>query len=94
MHEYNFDLRHIKNNQFISDFTSESEHLHLDPSQRRWKPIEYKHKNATFIQGIQTMCGAGSPLMKNGIGMHVYSFDQNMENQAFYSSDGDMLIVP
>lgn len=40
------------------------------------------------------MCGSGTPLLKNGIGMHVYNFDQNMENEAYYSSDGDMLIVP
>ena len=40
------------------------------------------------------MCGAGDPAMKDGIGMHVYSFNQNMDKQAFYSSDGDLLIVP
>ena len=40
------------------------------------------------------MCGAGSPSLKNGIAMHVYSFDQNMENEAFYNADGDLLIVP
>ena len=47
-----------------------------------------------FIQGIKTMCGAGDPSMKNGIGMHVYTFNQNMGKTAFYNSDGDFLIVP
>ena len=40
------------------------------------------------------MCGAGEPSLKNGLGIHLFSFNKNMGNQAFYSSDGDMLIVP
>lgn len=40
------------------------------------------------------MCGAGDPAMKDGLGIHLYGFNQNMINTAFYSSDGDMLIVP
>ena len=40
------------------------------------------------------MCGAGEPNMKDGLGIHVYAFNQNMGNQAFYSSDGDFLFVP
>ena len=40
------------------------------------------------------MCGAGDPALKDGLGIHVYSFNQNMGKTAFYSSDGDFLIVP
>jgi homogentisate 1,2-dioxygenase len=40
------------------------------------------------------MCGAGSPGMKDGLGIHLYSFNANMDKVAFYSADGDMLIVP
>jgi homogentisate 1,2-dioxygenase len=40
------------------------------------------------------MCGAGDPSMKDGLGIHTYSCDLSMEKTAFYSSDGDMLIVP
>jgi len=40
------------------------------------------------------MCGAGNPGMKDGLGIHLYSFNSNMEKIAFYSADGDMLIVP
>jgi len=32
--------------------------------------------------------------MKDGLGIHLYSFNSNMEKVAFYSADGDMLIVP
>ena len=40
------------------------------------------------------MCGAGNPAMKDGLGIHLYAFNADMGNKAFYSSDGDMLIVP
>jgi homogentisate 1,2-dioxygenase len=40
------------------------------------------------------MCGAGDPAMKDGIGIHTYAFNQNMGKKAFYSADGDFLIVP
>lgn len=51
-------------------------------------------KKVTFIEGITTMCGAGGPSLKNGISMHLYACNENMGKQAFYTSDGDFLIVP
>ena len=47
-----------------------------------------------FWEGITTMMGAGEPSMKDGLGIHVYSCNADMENEAFYSSDGDFMIVP
>lgn len=40
------------------------------------------------------MGGAGGPAMKDGISILVYACNKNMDKEAFYSSDGDMLIVP
>jgi homogentisate 1,2-dioxygenase len=37
---------------------------------------------------------AGNPDMKNGLAIYTYCANTSMENQAFYSADGDMLIVP
>ena len=53
-------------------------------------PIERKD----FVAGISTMCGAGDPAMKDGLGIHLYACNQNMGKTCFYSSDGDFLIVP
>lgn len=68
----------------------------MDPSQFRWKPIKYPENSdkVNFIQGIKTMCGAGDPSMKDGLGIHSYACNQNMGKTSFYSADGDMLIVP
>ncbi len=32
--------------------------------------------------------------MQDGIGIHLYACNADMGKEAFYNSDGDMLIVP
>ena len=53
-----------------------------------------KEAPKNWLEGISTMCGAGDPAMKDGLGIHVYACNQNMYKTAMYSSDGDFLIVP
>ena len=80
---------------YLSDFTKD-EGLEITPNQLRWKPISYPEAGTktTFLDGIRTMAGAGDPGTKNGLTMHMFSFNASMENEAFYNSDGDMLFVP
>ena len=40
---------------------------------------------------MSTVCGAGDPLIRHGIAIHVYAFNQSMNDKAFYNSDGDFL---
>lgn len=42
--------------------------------------------------GIVTICGAGDAAMKEGCAVHIYCANKDMENKAFYNSDGDFLI--
>lgn len=67
-----------------------------DPNQLRWKPFDLPNSgsNTDFIQGLQTICGAGDAKTRHGMAIHVYSCNASMENKAFYNSDGDFLIVP
>jgi homogentisate 1,2-dioxygenase len=60
----------------------------------RWLPIKYPKESKSFIESISTMCGAGDPAMKDGLSIHTYAFNKNMDHTAFYNSDGDLLIVP
>ena len=67
----------------------------------RWKPLKLWEQGGdewtpqiNFIQGIKSMCGAGDPALKNGLGIHAYAFTASMGNEVFYSADGDFLIVP
>lgn len=47
-----------------------------------------------FVHGLHTLAGAGDPTIKNGLAIHIYTANANMDNTAFYNSDGDFLIVP
>lgn len=82
-----------KYKHFISDF-SDKRNCKPVAKQLRWKPIPETNHSTTFIEGIFTYCGAGSPDVKCGIGIHGYTCNKSMEKEAFYSSDGDFLIVP
>ncbi|VVC93235.1 unnamed protein product [Leptidea sinapis] len=66
-----------------------------DPNQSRWMPFDIPAGDAVdFVSGLHTVCGAGDPRARNGIAIHVYLCNTSMDKSAFYSSDGDLLIVP
>ncbi|EGD74193.1 homogentisate dioxygenase [Salpingoeca rosetta] len=67
-----------------------------DPNQMRWSPFPLPKdgERVNFVQGLATVAGAGDPCMRSGMAIHVYACNANMDNCCFYSSDGDMLIVP
>jgi homogentisate 1,2-dioxygenase len=87
------DLKEFPN--FISDFDKHGDKFKLTPDQIRWKVFPLPKDSVDFLHGIYTYCGAGSPTIKNGIGIYMYSCNTSMaDNTAFYSADGDFLIVP
>ncbi|GAB1606984.1 homogentisate 1,2-dioxygenase-like [Argonauta hians] len=68
-----------------------------NPNQMRWKPFtipKVEESKKDFVQGLSTLCGAGDPRSRHGIAIHIYTCNTSMENKCFYSSDGDLLIVP
>lgn len=82
---------------FYSSFDDKNENLIITPDQLRWRPFPFPNEKekVDFIHGIYTYAGAGSPDMKTGLGIHMYSCNVSMEeNTAYYSADGDTLIVP
>jgi homogentisate 1,2-dioxygenase len=76
-----------------SNFFDDSK-LVITPNQLRWEPLPIPSVPTTFLEGFVTIAGAGDPSIKSGIAIHLYSANKSMENQAFYNSDGDFLIVP
>ncbi|KAJ8942123.1 hypothetical protein NQ318_000718 [Aromia moschata] len=62
----------------------------------RWNPFDLPepNENVHFIDGLNTICGAGDPKNKHGLAIHIYSCNSPMQNSAFYNADGDFLIVP
>ncbi|KAG9307800.1 hypothetical protein G9A89_023365 [Geosiphon pyriformis] len=66
------------------------------PNQIRWSPfpLPSDEESINFIFGLNTLAGSGDSTIKNGLAIHIYQANKNMENMAFYNSDGDFLIVP
>ena len=67
-----------------------------NPNQMRWNPFKLVEgeKKVDFVDGLNTVCGAGDVLSRNGLAVHIYTCNTSMGNRAFYNSDGDFLIVP
>lgn len=64
------------------------------PNQLRWDPFDIDPE-VSWIHSLHLLAGAGDPTMKSGLGIYVYAAGRSMaEKTAFYSADGDFLIVP
>ncbi|MES1910251.1 MAG: hypothetical protein MHM6MM_002880 [Cercozoa sp. M6MM] len=66
----------------------------LKPNRMRWNPLPLDADNKDFVEGLVTYCGAGTPEMKSGLAVHMYTCSRSMQRRAFCNSDGEMLIVP
>jgi len=71
--------------------------LSVEPNQLRWDPVPLpsaEEARVDFVQGLQVVCGAGDPSLKDGLAIYNYSANACMGKKALYNSDGDFLIVP
>ena len=70
-----------------------NEKIYQIPNQLRWDPFDLDDKT-DWIHGLHLVAGAGDPTMKTGIGILIFACGRAMdERTAFYSADGDFLIV-
>lgn len=74
----------------------EKERLHYIPNQLRWDPFDHAAANTDdFVSGLHQVAGAGDATLKQGLGIFVYAAGRSMDPRAaFYSADGDLLLVP
>ncbi|KAK7993822.1 hypothetical protein PG989_007203 [Apiospora arundinis] len=78
---------------FTSDKPYSASKLQYIPNQLRWDPFDHDEQT-DFVSGLRLVAGAGDPTLKQGIGMYIYAAGKSMdERTAFYSADGDLLIV-
>ncbi|MBV9840603.1 MAG: homogentisate 1,2-dioxygenase [Sphingomonadaceae bacterium] len=64
------------------------------PNRLRWNPLPLPGQPTDFLDGLVSYAGNGSPAAGHGIGIHLYAADRSMERRAFFSADGELLIVP
>jgi homogentisate 1,2-dioxygenase len=69
---------------------------HPAPNNLRWSPAALPAAGLVqdFVQGLQLMAGNGDALTQTGVAIYRYTANKSMTNTAFYSADGELLIVP
>ncbi|KAJ0426324.1 Homogentisate 1,2-dioxygenase [Aspergillus carlsbadensis] len=72
--------------------TTDAHKLHHIPNQLRWDPFDLD-KSVDWVHGLHLVAGSGDPTMKQGLGILLYAVGKDMGKEAFYSADGDFLIV-
>lgn len=79
--------------EYHTQLSTATEKLHYIPNQLRWNPFDLD-EDVDWIHGLHVIAGAGDPTMKSGLGILLYAAGRDMGREAFYSADGDFLIVP
>ncbi|XP_020592921.1 homogentisate 1,2-dioxygenase [Phalaenopsis equestris] len=87
-----FQARKPRHDKILSEFNQDN--CSFTPNQLRWRPADFPESPTDFIDGIYTMCGAGSSFLRHGFAIHMYAANKSMESCAFCNADGDFLIVP
>jgi homogentisate 1,2-dioxygenase len=79
-----------------SNLTNNWDEIEQTPNQLRWRPftIPSNETKVDFVDGLNTICGAGDTRSRNGLAIHIYCINASMKDKCLYNSDGDLLIVP
>lgn len=64
------------------------------PNRLRWDPLPLPTEPTDFVDGLVTYAGNGDVAGGTGCGIHLYAANQSMVDRAFFSADGEFLIVP
>lgn len=62
--------------------------------QYRWDPVPHGDADLTWVTGMRTATTAGDVNTQTGMAAHVYTVTASMQNEYFYSADGELLVVP
>lgn len=83
------------------DFEATSHHGFLTasqissaPNQLRWNPMSAPSQPMNFIESWQAVAHNGNALEQAGGCLYLYAANQPMTDCYFYSSDGELIIVP
>ncbi|KAH8880510.1 putative homogentisate 1,2-dioxygenase [Thozetella sp. PMI_491] len=79
-----------------SCFLPTNPNVAFTPLGHTWGPLKApaSGEKITFMEGLKTVCGHGDPTLKEGLVVHQYLFNTNMDRQAYVNNDGDFLLVP
>ncbi|OAX78175.1 homogentisate 1,2-dioxygenase [Emergomyces africanus] len=83
----------VDSSTYHTSLAKDAHTLKQIPNQLRWNPFDFD-ENVDWVHGLHLVAGAGDPAMKSGLGILLFAAGKDMGNEAFYSADGDFLIVP
>ena len=66
----------------------------LPPNRLRWDPIAAPAPGTDLIDGMTTMLANRDPADLEGVAVHVYAANKDMETRAFVDADGELLFIP
>ncbi|KAK3364471.1 Homogentisate 1,2-dioxygenase [Lasiosphaeria hispida] len=95
-------LRQVReHNEIETCFLPTNPNVSFTPQAYTWGPLpapktnpSRRGGNTTFVQGLKTIGGYGDATLKEGLAVHQYAFNADMNRQAFVNHDGDLLLVP
>ena len=64
------------------------------PNRLRWDPLPIPAEPTDWLDGLVTYGGNGDAEAGTGVAIHLYAATCDMERRAFFSADGELLIVP
>lgn len=71
----------------------EREEHDLPIGQLRWSPIPMPNEALSFVEGLRTVTTAGDSDAQAGMAAHVALVTRSMENEYFFTADGELLVV-
>ena len=66
----------------------------LAPNRLRWNPLDLPAEPTDLIDGLVTMVANRSPEDLEGVAVHVYRANKDMQARCFFNADGEMLFIP
>ena len=74
---------YASNRTFVSDFGNPDLIAPPDPNQTRWMPFAMPSKSheVDWVDGMHTLCGAGDPHTRYGLGIHIYTCNASMKKR-------------
>jgi homogentisate 1,2-dioxygenase len=76
--------------RLVADFDA----VPTPPNQLRWNPLPLPETPTDFVAGLVTFAGNADARAQSGAAVHLYAANRSMKRRAFYSADGELLIVP
>jgi homogentisate 1,2-dioxygenase len=66
----------------------------LPPNRLRWDPLDFPDAPADLIDSLATMAANRRPEDLEGVAVHIYRANRDMERRFFFDADGELLFVP